>query len=425
MAKQILNTIQSLKSKPHYAHEENVYLPGAVIFAEGDARDHAYIVEDGAVEITIMKDGAPVTVAKLGPGEIFGETALMERGGTRSATATATAETRVFVITRDLIMERVTGLDPLIGLLMSLLIDRYKRSRALESGVSADGEDPKEHVSEKMEAFLEHWAVQKESALKELQMAREIKEAIAAKQFVPHIQPIVTIPGRKLEGFEALVRWEHPEKGMIPPFEFVPVAERTNVVRELDLMMLRRVCEHLPGLRETAGHDLFVSVNLSGTHFTNHNVVDVVREILDEHKVDPASIKLEITESALVTEPELAIDILRDLKRIGVSIALDDFGTGYSSLSYLHKFSIDTIKVDRSFVRQVDADKRGLDIVRAIVGLARTFDLGIIAEGIENENEIGALTGAGCEAGQGYFFGKPMPVADAAAWIAENARLAG
>lgn len=404
-----------------------MYRTDDVIFTQGDSRDHVYIIEHGAVELSLTDKDDKLPLATLGAGEIFGEMALMGPG-TRTATAIAIEDTEVFVIPRDLIAGRLHGIDPLIGLLMSLLIDRYRKTRH-QSVEQALGRDDVPHFSplEDMEdidtPFVKDWMVQKDIALKELKLAREIGQAVERQEFVPFIQPIVTLPDEQLVGFESLIRWEHPERGLVPPFEFIPVAERTNCVQDLDMLMLRHACELAPQLNEAMGNPakpLFVSVNLSGVHFEKKDIVDEIKHILKDTAVNPAFIKLEITESALVNEPMVAEKALKELKKLGLKIALDDFGTGYSSLSYLHTFSIDTIKVDRSFVQQIHSDAKSLNIVRAIVGLSKTFDLDIIAEGIENKDEIIALNGIGCDMGQGYHFSRPMPVVEAFEYIKEK-----
>lgn len=419
-ANKAANTVSGQNNRSDY---RLVFDKGMQIFAEGDNRDHVYIVEQGEVELSTEVEGEKLPLVTLGPGEIFGEMALMGPGK-RSASAYAAEQTELFIIPRDLIMGRLHGVDPLIGLLMSLLIDRYRDTRH-QSINEALGRRDVPHFSPLDKGghdtpFVKDWRAQKEVALKELKLAQEIQVAIERSEFVPFIQPIVTLPDEKLVGFESLIRWEHPERGLVPPFEFIPVAERTNCVQALDMLMLRHACELAPKINEAMGNPekpVFISVNLSGVHFEKKDVVDEIRSIIKDTKVNPAFIKLEITESALVNEPMVAEKALTELKKLGVRIALDDFGTGYSSLGYLHTFSIDTIKIDRSFVQHIHSDPKSLNIVRAIVGLSKTFDLDIIAEGIESKDEIGVLNGIGCDMGQGYHFSRPMPVDDAFEFI--------
>lgn len=394
-----------------------VFKKGTVIFRENESRDNAYIIESGKVEISTIRDGKKIPLVLLGHGEVFGETALLGEGP-RTASAVAVEDTEVFTISPDLLRDRVMHLDPLVGLLMSLLVSRYRQWRYKSpDDISSDKEGgdgeaggQSEHAGDR---FMQDLHRQKTTALNELRMAQEISKAIEAGQFGPYLQPIVSLPDQQLFGFEALIRWHHPERGMISPLEFIPVAERTHVVQDLDMMMLKRVCEIAPKMQEAAGkigRTLYISVNLSGGHFDSENIVSEIKGILDKSSVDPAQIVFEITESALMGDPAVAEKVLHDIKALGVRIALDDFGTGYSSLGYLHRFSIDILKVDRSFVQDIQNNRKSLDIVRAIVSLAKTFDLKIVGEGVENENEIFSLSGIGCDFGQGYLFSKPVPV---------------
>jgi EAL domain-containing protein (putative c-di-GMP-specific phosphodiesterase class I) len=408
------------------------YPKGAVIFNESDARENAYIIERGEVEISTMRGGKKVPLVRLGAGEVFGETALLGPGR-RSATAMATEDTEVFTISPRILRGRIMQIDPLVGLLMSLLINRYRRWRYVSPEDAAKGETvPREEEAlasvDRADDFLQDLDKQKETALSELRMAQEITRAIAENQFIPYLQPIVTLPERKLAGFESLIRWQHPQKGMISPLEFIPVAERTQVVWDLDMLMLKRACEIAPKLQNAMGGDnrrLYVSVNLSGVHFDSETLSSRIGEIVKGSGVDPAQIVLEITESALMGDPAVAEKVLKDIRALGLRIALDDFGTGYSSLGYLHRFSIDILKIDRSFVQEIQKNKKSLDVVRAIVSLAETFGLDIVGEGIEHENEISSLAALGCGYGQGYLFSKPMPPDKAVEFVKENAKTYG
>lgn len=405
------------------------YPKGSIIFREEDSRDNAYIIESGMVEISTTKQGRSIPLVRLGSGEVFGETALLGEGP-RSATAIAIEDTEVFTISPALLRTRIMDMDPLVGLLMSLLVNRYRQWRfvspdevpEINPTPPVESADAENNMSQ---GFLADLNLQKDIALRELRMAQEITAAIGNREFNPYLQPIMTLPGRKLAGFEVLVRWHHPERGVISPMEFIPIAERTQVVWDLDMMMLRYACEMLPGLRHAAGPEgknLYVSVNLSGAYFDDLKVVDDIRKVLEETGVDPSGIMVEITESALMNEPMVAEMVLKDIKNLGVRIALDDFGTGYSSLSYLHRFPIDVLKIDRSFVQDIQDNAKSQDIVQAIVTLAKTFDLKIIGEGIESGEEIIALSCIGCDYGQGYYFSRPVPLSEAMDFVRDKAK---
>jgi EAL domain-containing protein (putative c-di-GMP-specific phosphodiesterase class I)/CRP-like cAMP-binding protein len=392
-----------------------IFPQDTILFRKGELRQCAFLIDKGAVDIIGNDEGGEDRLlCTISEGEIFGEMALIDNAP-RTATAVTTKESEIFVIPRDALQERAHGLDPIVSLLISLLIERYRITRIhLPESVKQDriGDfvsklSKYERLPEEM-MRLRNVKETRDTALREMKLEQELRTALEKKQFVPMLQPILKLPERRLAGFETLIRWQHPEKGMIMPNDFIPVAERTGVVQHLDRMMLEHACEFLPVLHKQAP-GAFISVNLSGINFGTLDLVDAVAGILKRSRVNPDHINLEITESALIGDPELAQKVLEGLKNLGLSVALDDFGTGYSSLSYLHKFAIDALKIDRSFVAQLHNGQRSIDIVQAIVSLARTFKLGVIAEGVEREEDLALLNGMGCDMGQGYLFSKPLP----------------
>lgn len=391
-----------------------------VLFATGNLRDHAYLIDRGEV---VLQDASGVTLCRLGPGEIFGEMALIE-GGNRTATAITATEAEIFIIPRNVLQERVQGLDPVLSLLIGLLVERYRATRVLmPESIRQDAPS----LDEKADALRGNGALpdwtgisnvrgQSDAALKELKLDKELRRGLERAEFIPVLQPILRMPDRQLVGFEALIRWYHPQQGLLYPDHFIPVAERTGVVQLLDRMMVEKACRLIPEfLSEIPDlpNDFFISVNLSGINFETLDVVQAVRDATAATGVHPRHLKLEITESALITDPARAAEILQGLRALGVTIALDDFGTGYSSLGYLHQFPLDSLKIDRSFVRRIHDSPKSLEIVSAIIALARNFKLGVIVEGIETEADAAVIDRLGCDMAQGYLFGKPMSSDDA------------
>jgi EAL domain-containing protein (putative c-di-GMP-specific phosphodiesterase class I) len=227
----------------------------------------------------------------------------------------------------------------------------------------------------------------------------------------------------RLAGFEALMRWNHPQRGLVPPGEFIPVCEDTGLIVPVTLWMLRESCGQLARWNKTFPETpLIMSVNLSGKHFTQDDLVAQISDILAETEVNPAFLKLELTESAVMENAERVILMLRELKKLGVQLSIDDFGTGYSSLSYLHRFPIDTLKVDRSFVSEMETGSENGEIVRTIVALAKTLRMNVVAEGIESIHQIHQLQILGCEYGQGFLFSRPVPLAEAEKLLADSLR---
>ena len=392
---------------------------GDIIFNEGDIRDNAFILESGSVDIIRgLGTEKEINHATLKTGDLFGEMALIEPG-LRSASAIAKDTTVTYVISSDVLEDRLQGLDPVVTSLFSMLIERYRFSR-IESEMNPNDEVFGRALSGAGRAFhspstLTDFATRKTDALKELALEQEIRRALDKGHFKPYLQPIVSLADNHIIGFETLIRWHHPERGLIMPDEFIPVAERMNLIQAIDRKMLECACDIIPQMHKLV-RDVdkpFISVNLSGVNFDDESLVFGIAEVIKNAKIDPSHIKLEITESAFIGNADKAAKILEGLKAIGVTIDLDDFGVGYSSLGYLHKFAIDGIKIDRSFTARARDNKKSMDIVSAIVGLANTFGLGVIAEGIETQADIDGLVKIGCKEGQGYLFDKPLTVEEA------------
>lgn len=249
-----------------------------------------------------------------------------------------------------------------------------------------------------------------------LQLENDLRRAIEREEFYIHYQPIFVL-GRssyELAGFEALVRWQHPERGLVPPSQFITIAEENGLIVPIGLWVLRQACQQMHYWQtQVAPHlPLSLSVNLSSRQFSQPDLLEQIRMIIQETALSPHSLKLEITETVVMENAELAKDILSQLKDLGVQLHIDDFGTGYSSLSYLHHFPIDQLKIDRSFVSRLGQDDDSAEIVRAIVTLSHNLGMTVTAEGIENAKQLEYLQDLGCEYGQGYFFARPLtPVA--------------
>ncbi len=224
-------------------------------------------------------------------------------------------------------------------------------------------------------------------------------------QFQIYLQPQIHLKTKEIIGFEALMRWQHPEKGMIPPVEFIPLAEESNMIIPLGAWMLIESCK----LAAQWPHPWRIAVNVSATQFSHGSLIPVVKRALEISGITPDRLELEITESLLIQDKKTAKTILQELRNLGVRIALDDFGTGYSSLAYLRNFPLNQLKIDRSFVSAILREKGSLAIVNTIIQLADALSLETIAEGIESAKEVHLLIACGCEDGQGFHFAKPMP----------------
>jgi len=230
--------------------------------------------------------------------------------------------------------------------------------------------------------------------------------------FTVYYQPIVCLKSGSVIGFEALVRWLHPERGLVSPMEFIAMAEETGLIMPLGLWVLSESCRQIikwQSLHLPVGNSrLTVAVNLSGRQFSQPESIEQIKQVLLETGVDARCLKLEITETVVMEDGEAAAAMLSQLRELGIGLCIDDFGTGYSSLSYLHKFPINILKVDRSFVSRVGEMGENLEIVRAIVMLARSLGMEVVAEGVETAVQLAQMRAIGCEYGQGYFFSKPL-----------------
>ncbi len=253
-----------------------------------------------------------------------------------------------------------------------------------------------------------------------LAMEAELRNAIESKQFVLHYQPQYSHSRRAIIGCEALVRWQHPERGLLPPDQFIASLEKTGLITRLGQWVIKEACRQAMSWREAGLEDLPVSVNISAHQFREPGLVDYVRTTLSENGLPPSGLELELTESALMENTDEALATMQELKTIGVSLSIDDFGTGYSSLSYLKRFELDTLKIDQSFVRDVETDPNDRAIVEAIIGLARTLGYHVIAEGLETEAQLRKLVTLGCDAFQGYWCSGPLPPEAFAKFVASR-----
>jgi diguanylate cyclase (GGDEF)-like protein/PAS domain S-box-containing protein len=252
-------------------------------------------------------------------------------------------------------------------------------------------------------------------AVTRLQTETDLRRAVERQQFCLYYQPIITLGTGVIGGFEALVRWQHPERGLVSPMEFIPVAEETGLIVPIGLWVLSEACRQMRMWSEQspAIPPMFISVNLSVRQFQQPDLVDQIGRAVAAAGLEAKRIKLEITESALMDNPTANAAVMKALRAMGIALSLDDFGTGYSSLSYLHRFPLNTLKIDRSFVSQMDTDAEGYTITQTIITLAHQLHLDVVAEGVESAQHLQQLRALGCEYAQGYFFAKPLDPAAA------------
>lgn len=249
-------------------------------------------------------------------------------------------------------------------------------------------------------------------ALERLALENSLRKALERQELLLYFQPQVDIVSGRVVGMEALVRWRHPDLGLVSPAQFIPLAEETGLIVPIGEWVLREACRQNKAWRDAGYAPLRMAVNLSARQFRQQNLVEITAAVLNESGLHPDGLELELTESYIMQNPETAITVLRDLKAMGVHLSIDDFGTGYSSLSYLKRFPIDTLKIDQSFVRDITTDPDDAAITSAIIAMAHTLKLEVVGEGVEAPEQLAFLKELGCDRMQGYFFSRPIPAED-------------
>lgn len=253
----------------------------------------------------------------------------------------------------------------------------------------------------------------------------ELREAIQRDELVLHFQPQVVLSSQKVSGVEALVRWNHPDRGQILPSLFIPIAEESGLVIDLGKWVIQQAFRQVRIWQKQGIENLRIAINISALQFQQSGFPNLVKTLLVENEVEPKLVEFELTESALMHNMDNVLKTLEDLKSLGLQLAVDDFGTGYSSLNYLRRFPIDRLKIDQSFVKNIHKMPVNRSIARTIIALANSLTLKTIAEGIEASHEKSELKRMGCEEGQGYLFAKPMPADEFSLWLASYRYIRG
>src|SRR6185295_3946395 len=250
----------------------------------------------------------------------------------------------------------------------------------------------------------------RERAVARMDLESDLRKAIDGHQFLVYYQPEVSLATRRVVGYEALVRWNHPQRGIVMPGEFLPLAEETGLIVPLGRIVMREACRQMAEWqRDYPQHPpLSVSVNLSSRELNDSELVSTVARVLHDTGLNPGSLRIEVTEGSILEDHEVTAATLRRLQELNISLEIDDFGTGYSSLSRLHEFSFATVKIDRSFVKNLVEETGSAHLVETILLMAKSMGLGVVAEGIETREQLTKLTALGCDYGQGYYFSRPM-----------------
>ena len=457
----------------------HAFQSGEWIFHEHDEGDCAYLVEEGEVLILLEREDKHIPLGIYGKGSLFGEMAIIDNQK-RSASAFAYSHCRLRPISRDHLEYRLEQADPILKVCINVLLGHLRKTlhHIDPDGNTSTPQEPIEMSSKALPSLLqqaadhavlasttgEHTQLLRQKmtnqayhavphhinlndlrhipkiqpltvnvfadALKVLDIEQELAIAIREQQLVLFYQPIMEIRTGKLAGFEALMRWIHPEKGIISPADFIPVAERSGQIVEMTYWAIDVACRDLLDLHEQllahidlapfVSEHLFMSVNFSPRDFLDRKLMEHVNELLVHYQLPPQSLKIEITESVLMNSPNEVRKTLNECRERGASVAIDDFGTGYSSLSYLQSMPADTLKIDQEFIRPMHQDERHMALVESIIHLAQKLNMKTVAEGVETELDLQSLSMLECDYLQGYYFARPMPKGDVLQWAERN-----
>lgn len=365
---------------------------GEIIFAENDAPTTAFLIESGSVDVTTVQHGEVRHLGELGPGALLGEMAVID-SAPRSATARAMTDCVLTPIDRNQFGERLAAADPVVRALLMSQLSRYRSALATLTG-AADHSGTETSQGD-------------EGAIGKIRLESELRAALERGDLDVRLQPIQHISSGLLAGYEALIRWQHPERGQVSPEEFIRLAEETSLIVPVGDYVLARVCDMLADLQRRGRSPLpFIALNVSARQLADPTLVDRMLAHLRERDLPADRLEVEVTES-LVFNQVLIGNLLDRCHAAGMQVALDDFGTGFSNLGPLLALDFDRIKLDKSFVNALD-QPRGFALVSAIVAMTKALGCEMIAEGVETEAQLDALRKLDCDYAQGWLIGRPV-----------------
>lgn len=402
------------------AFDREVFDSQELVFRWGDPGDSAYVIEEGCVEVLGGLGPDQRRIAILTEGAMFGEVALLDRQP-RTASVRALVPTRLIRIDRSHVEELLLRSDSVIQYLMHLLLARFRSTHdaaGLQQRLATTGATTHDPMAPDTALDMH------KAAVRTLTLAQDLSDAIDRQQLELFYQPLIAFDQLTVVGFEALIRWHHPSLGLISPAEFIPLAEKTGLIHRIGQWVLQYAVADWAALRPFCvandRHKPFMSINLSAPELAGGDIVAAVQACLAKHGMDPLELRIELTETIIIQNMADVAATLHRLRALGIGIALDDFGTGYAGLDYLQALPFTCLKIDKTFVQQVNQSERSVHIIKAALELARSIGLSTIAEGIEDA-EIGAqLSALGCSHAQGYHYGKPMPKQNVAAWSVKH-----
>ena len=372
---------------------------GEVLYRQGDPSDCAWLVEQGAIELSSVQGRRTVGHGVLGPGELIGELGMLD-GAPRSATAIARGDTVLLSIEHDQFLDRLESGDPIVRTLVDSLM---RRTRSIIASLPTDIALPAE------DAACED--PEERSGIDKIRLEARLRDAIDSGTLEVRYQPIYDIPAARVASYEALVRWELPERGAVSPAEFIKLAEETSLIVPVGEYVLDRVIEVLTGLRDAGVTPLpSIAVNLSAKQLVEPGMARQIVARVQRARLPAGTLKLEVTESRMLDYAPVAA-VMQHCRENGVPFALDDFGTGYSNLTHLYKLEFEFIKVDQAFARHMFDSPRAMAVVEAIVAMAHCLDADVICEGVETSEQLQRLRELKVRYAQGYLIGQAQPAA--------------
>ncbi len=374
---------------------------GQPVFVQGDQGNCAFLIDSGSVEILHREgQGGERRVATLGVHDIFGELALLG-DSMRSASARATADTCLTVLTQEFLADCLQKTEPITRHLLRTVTARLQRQLdvPVETSLQAD--------------------VDQARALMQIQLTQGLTAALEREEISIALQPIMALSDESTAGFEALSRWHSPQYGVVPPSRFVPVAEQSGLMREFGRYVIRHAIRTVDSLQSLVP-GAYLSINVSVRQFSDPELFPSLEQALSQSSLTPAQIKLEVTESVLMQDQAITHDFFAGCRTMGVGVMIDDFGTGYSALSQLHRFDIDAVKLDRSFIAGVDSDRRVEAVVRAVSRLCAELGIRTVAEGVETREQADACRSLGIDHAQGFLYSPALLREPAERWLRQR-----
>ena len=373
---------------------------GDYIFREGDPPGAAFLIESGSVEVSIMQNGSPLILSFLGAGELLGEMAVID-DAPRSATARAVEICILTRIEREQIHERLAEADPIIAVIMQKMLARYRDGLRAARTLTQAVPEGAEHIQTAERTATPSLA----GVMDKFRLESQLMGAIERDELSAVFQPVYDVRAGKIAGFEALTRWQHPERGAISPAQFIKLAEETSLILPVGQYALRKACDALKALPSEFDY-AFIAVNISARQGAEPYFAELIVEQAERAGIALSRLELEITES-LTLDYKSVRSLIERCHTHGIRVSLDDFGTGFSNLGHLHELEFDSVKLDQTFTRQMLTSPRCLELVRGIVNMVHAIGADVIAEGVETAEQAEQLKALGVRYLQGWHIGKP------------------